>query len=59
VIASDADFCRYLLNAARVAVVPGSAFGLSPYFRLSFAASMTKLGAGLARIEEAVRALAI
>src|SRR5690606_2203386 len=32
VIETDADFTDYLLEQAHVAVVPGSAFGLSPYF---------------------------
>jgi len=36
-INSDADFCRYLLDNYGVAVVPGSVFGLSPYFRISYA----------------------
>src|SRR5690606_28868557 len=35
-IESDDDFAAYLLEAAKVVVVPGSAFGLSPYFRISY-----------------------
>lgn len=30
---TDTDFCDYLLEEAQVAVVPGAAFGLSPFFR--------------------------
>ena len=38
-IDTDTAFCRYLLDAYDVAVVPGSCFGLAPYFRISYAAS--------------------
>ena len=37
VLNSDAAVAAYLLNAAKVATVPGAAFGMSPYIRLSFA----------------------
>ena len=39
VISSDQDFCTYLLEEVGVAVVFGSAFGLSPNFRISYATS--------------------
>ena len=51
VLATDSDVASYLLQDGGVAVVPGAAFGMSPYFRLSFAASMTSL-------EDALRAIA-
>ena len=38
-ISSDEDFITYLLEDQGVAGVHGSAFGLSPYFRLSYATS--------------------
>ncbi len=57
IIASDSDFCRYLLNDADVAVVPGSCFGLAPYFRLSYAASMESLEEALSRIARACECL--
>ena len=38
-IATDDDFVTYLLEAEGVAVVHGAAFGLSPYFRISYATS--------------------
>ena len=50
VIETDADFVRYLLEAGEVAVVPGIAFGLSPYFRISYAASDEVLTEAMARI---------
>ncbi len=52
-IETDADFCAYLLDEAHVAVVPGSAFGLSPYFRISYATSEADLVEALDRIERA------
>ena len=39
VIASDEDFASYLLTEGGVSVVFGGAFGLSPFFRISYAAS--------------------
>ncbi|CDX33725.1 Aspartate aminotransferase B [Mesorhizobium sp. SOD10] len=56
-IESDEDFTDYLLEKADVAVVPGSAFGLSPYFRISYATSEEELGEALSRIARACAAL--
>ena len=50
VIESDSDFVSYLLEVGEVAVVPGVAFGLSPYFRISYAASDEMLEEAMARI---------
>jgi len=52
-IETDADFTDYLLEQAHVAVVPGSAFGLSPYFRISYATGEQELVTALQRIAEA------
>ena len=57
VIETDADFVRYLLEAGEVAVVPGIAFGLSPYFRISYAASDEVLTEAMARISRVVDSL--
>ncbi|MFW8636992.1 pyridoxal phosphate-dependent aminotransferase [Cribrihabitans pelagius] len=57
VLESDANFCAYLLDSHKVAVVPGRAFGLSPYFRISYAASEGELSEALTRIAAAVAAL--
>jgi aspartate aminotransferase len=57
VVSDDGAFCEYLLNAAGVAVVPGSAFGLAPYFRISYATSETELRTALERIAIAVSKL--
>ncbi len=58
IIETDADFTDYLLDVAHVAVVPGSAFGLSPYFRISYATSEAELKEALKRIAEACAKLA-
>lgn len=57
VIANDADFATYLLEAAEVAVVPGVAFGGSPNFRISYATSLENLQEACARIHRACDAL--
>ncbi len=54
---TDSDFCRYLLNSANVAVVPGSCFGLAPYFRISYATSAKQLEVAMQRIATAVQQL--
>ncbi|MBZ4689405.1 MAG: pyridoxal phosphate-dependent aminotransferase [Cereibacter sp.] len=53
VLQSDRDLCGWLLDTTDVAVVPGSAFGLSPYFRISYATSEAELTEALARISAA------
>ena len=53
VISSDVVFAEYLLRAANVAVVPGSAFGLAPYFRISYATSTAELEEACLRITSA------
>ncbi len=56
-IASDAAFCRYLLDAHDLAVVPGSCFGLAPHFRISYAASEANLLEACERMALACKAL--
>ncbi|MGE3967496.1 MAG: pyridoxal phosphate-dependent aminotransferase, partial [Dongiaceae bacterium] len=53
VIGSDDDFVTYLLESEGVAAVQGSAFGLSPYFRISYATSTEALKDACARIQRA------
>lgn len=52
-IATDAELSMYLLRAAHVAVVPGSAFALDGYFRVSYATSDQNLEKALDRIATA------
>ncbi len=56
-IATDDDFVTYLLEAEGVAAVQGSAFGLSPFFRISYATSTEALREACTRIQRACRAL--
>jgi aspartate aminotransferase len=49
-IKTDKDFVEKLLENSNVAVVQGSAFGLSGYFRISYATSMDNLRKALERI---------
>ena len=52
------EFCQRLLEAEKVAAVPGIAFGADDYIRISYATSMENLEKGLDRIERFCRALA-
>jgi len=56
-IAEDGDLVMYLLESEGVAVVAGTAYGLSPYFRLSIATSIDILEEGCARMARAISAL--
>ena len=56
-IATDTDFVTYLLEAEGVAVVQGAAFGLEPFFRISYATSMKSLQDACNRIKRACEAL--
>ncbi len=56
-IKNDIDFTTYLLEEAKVAVVPGSAFGKEGYIRLSYATSMENIKEGMRRIKEALKKL--
>ena len=51
VIKSDEDFAGELLDAEGVAVVHGAAFGLSPFFRISYATSNAELEEACTRIQ--------
>jgi aspartate aminotransferase len=50
-IENDGQFVEYLLEAEGVAVVQGAAFGLSPYFRISYATSAEALTEACKRIK--------
>lgn len=53
-ISDDLQLADYLIQKAEVAVVPGSAFGLAGYFRVSIATSMEELETAMDRIEKAI-----
>ena len=52
IIKNDKDFAMNLLENKSISVVHGEAFGLSPYFRISYATSMDKLETACNRIIE-------
>jgi len=58
VLESDMDVAGYFLDAVEVAVVPGSAFGLSPCFRISYATSTEALEEACQRLQRACADLA-
>ena len=53
VIRNDEDVITYFLESQGIAVVQGAAFGLSPHFRVSYAASTELLEAACRRIQNA------
>ncbi|HUP61579.1 MAG TPA: pyridoxal phosphate-dependent aminotransferase [Thermoanaerobaculia bacterium] len=56
-ITDSQSFAGYLIDEARVAVVPGGAFGADDFVRISYATSMERLREGVARIEAALARL--
>ncbi|WP_298852681.1 pyridoxal phosphate-dependent aminotransferase [uncultured Ruegeria sp.] len=57
VINNDDDFCKYILNDAKVAIVPGIIFGAPNYFRISIATSYELLAEAMKRIKSSVAKL--
>jgi aspartate aminotransferase len=51
-IETDTDFVMALVNEHHVATVQGAAYGMSPFFRISYATSMEKLTDACARIAQ-------
>jgi aspartate aminotransferase len=56
-IANDTDFIAHLLEEQNLAVLQGAAYGSSPFFRISFAASEAVLEEGIGRIRRACEML--
>ncbi len=56
-IRDSQSFADYLLDEARVAVVPGAAFGADEFVRISYATSMERIREGVARITAALKKL--
>ena len=54
-IKDSVAFCEKMLDEARVALVPGEAFEAPGFVRISFAASIEDLKAGIERIKETVK----
>jgi aspartate aminotransferase len=57
VISSDSDFVLHLLESQNLAVLQGEAYGVSPFFRISFATSMETLQEGCRRLRLACEVL--
>ncbi|OSM01872.1 pyridoxal phosphate-dependent aminotransferase [Magnetofaba australis] len=58
IITDSLVLADYLLEAVGVAIVPGVAFGLDPFFRLSYATSMEDLVGAMDRLEKVAQQLA-
>jgi aspartate aminotransferase len=56
-IETSDDFVLYLLDSVGLAVLQGTAYGVPPYFRISFATSMKNLEEGCKRLASACAAL--
>ena len=54
VVSTTLELCEVLLETAKVALVPGEAFGAPGYARLSFALGDDDLGEGVGRIAQAL-----
>ncbi|BCX67236.1 pyridoxal phosphate-dependent aminotransferase [Pseudomonas izuensis] len=53
IIRSDSELVAYLLKEHGLATVSGTAYGMSPYIRLSFASSLDVIEEGCHRLKEA------
>lgn len=56
-IKTDVELCTFLLDEARIAIVPGSAFGNGKLVRFSYANSMDNLREGVKRFAEGLKSL--
>ncbi|MBA1345212.1 pyridoxal phosphate-dependent aminotransferase [Rhizobium sp. WYCCWR 11152] len=56
-ISNDTELASYLLREGKVATVPGAAFGVEPYIRLSFATSRDNLAIAIERTADALAKL--
>lgn len=57
ILKTDVEVVLYLLNTVGVAIIPGSAYGVAPYFRMSIATSLDVIEEGCHRIFLAVSQL--
>jgi aspartate/methionine/tyrosine aminotransferase len=56
-IKDSMDFAMYILSDAKIAAVPGSAFGAEGFLRFSYATSMENLKDAAARLKESLKKL--
>jgi len=57
VLEDDVALASYLVEAGKIAIVPGSGFGAPGFARLSYACSMADIEKGLGRLSEALATL--
>ena len=57
ILKDSLDFCAFILDEARVAMVPGKAFGCDNFARLSYATDDRSIKIGLDRIKMAIEKL--
>jgi aspartate aminotransferase len=57
VLADDVQLCDWLVDAGKVAVVPGSGFGAPGFVRLAYACSMQDIETGVDRLAKALGSL--
>ena len=56
-LTNDSDITQWLLEDAKIAAVPGVAFGLEPFFRVSYATSYEILENALHNIKKSINNL--
>ena len=56
-LSNDTEVVEWILEEAKVAAVPGSAFGLEPYFRVSYATSTDDLKIAIQNLKNSVSEL--
>jgi aspartate aminotransferase len=56
-VEDSASFCSYLLQEQKVAIVPGSCFGMENFIRLSYSTSMADIEEGIERISHWLKTL--
>jgi len=57
VLADDVQLCDWLVDAGKVAVVPGSGFGAPGFVRLAYACSMQDIETGIDRLAKSLGTL--
>jgi len=57
VLATDRDFCQYILTTANVTIIPGTGFAADGHFRISYASSTDDLHQALSQMTEAVASI--
>jgi aspartate aminotransferase len=56
-LSSSMEICEYLLDRQLLATVPGTAFGMEGFIRISFASALSDLALALDRLENGLTAL--